>query len=234
MNNMANFDDHIENVCSKVKQKSSWILRTFQTRQPFVLKQLWKQLVQPHIDYCSQMMVLTPGNISDLENLQRSYLSRIPSLKNKDYWERLKDSQMLSQERRLERYKIIYIWKIIEGRVPNCGVTALEHPRHGRLCIVPPIKNCATRVKTLRENSFQVQGPILFNSLPAHIRNKKKCSIDEFKLVLDKFLELIPDEPNVNGTHYTPRASCQITGKASNKLVNQIKLLNSGGHLFGA
>ena len=89
-------------------------------------------------------------------------------------------------------------------------------------------------MKTLRENSFQVQGPILFNSLPAHIRNKKKCSIDEFKLVLDKFLELIPNEPNVNGTHYTPRASCQITGKASNKLLNQIKQLNSGGHFFGA
>jgi len=159
--------------------------------------------------------------------LQCSHLSRIPFMKNKNYWERLRESQMLSQERRLERYKIIYIWKIIEGKVPNCGVKTQDLPRHGRLCVVPPIKQCTNRVKTLRENSFQIQGPILFNSFLAHIRNKQKFSSDEFKDVLDKFLELLLDEPNINGTQYTPKASCQITGKPSNKLVNQIKLLGA-------
>ena len=59
VNNKGNFDDHIANVCAKVKQKAGWILRTFQSRQPFLLKLLWKQLVQPHVDYCSQLMTLT-------------------------------------------------------------------------------------------------------------------------------------------------------------------------------
>ena len=51
MNHQANFDDHISKVCQKVKQQSGWILRTFNTRSPFVTKVLWKQLVQPHIDH---------------------------------------------------------------------------------------------------------------------------------------------------------------------------------------
>ena len=29
VNNKGNFDDHIANVCAKVKQKAGWILRTF-------------------------------------------------------------------------------------------------------------------------------------------------------------------------------------------------------------
>ena len=40
LNNQANFDDHVSNICAKVKQKTGWILRTFHSRQPFLLKQL--------------------------------------------------------------------------------------------------------------------------------------------------------------------------------------------------
>ena len=53
MNNKATFDDHILKVCQTVKQKSGWILRTFRTRNPTIMKQLRKQLVQPQVDYCS-------------------------------------------------------------------------------------------------------------------------------------------------------------------------------------
>ena len=233
LNNQANFDDHVSNICAKVKQKTGWILRTFHSRQPFLLKQLWKQLVQPHIDYCSQVMILTAQNLSDLENLQRNFLNKIPALKNKNYWERLEECQMLSQERRIERYKILYTWKILEGKVPNCNITSQDHIRHGRTCLVPPLKHCSSKIRTLRENSFQIQGPRLFNSLPANIRNKTKCNIEDFKLELDRFLQKVPDEPNISGSHYTPKASCQTSGRPSNKLVDQIRLLNTGGNIFG-
>ena len=33
---------------------------------------------------------------------------------------------MLSMQRRLERYRIIYIWKILENQAPNCGIKKLE------------------------------------------------------------------------------------------------------------
>ena len=40
MNNQATFDDHIIKVCLTLKQKSSWILRTFRTRNPTIMKHL--------------------------------------------------------------------------------------------------------------------------------------------------------------------------------------------------
>ena len=133
-----------------------------------------------------------------LENLQRNYLRRITAFQNFNYWERLRECQMLSQQRRLERYKVIYTWKILEKRVPNCGLEDENNLRLGRLCKVPVLKNSSARVKTLRENSFQVQGPKLSNILPPKIRNMKNCSIDNFKLVLDQFLSKIPDEPKLD------------------------------------
>ena len=79
MNNKAAFDDHITKVCQAVKQKSGWILRTFQNRNPYFMKQLWKQLVQPQVDYCSQLYLPVNGG------------------KLADYWTRLKELQLLSQ-----------------------------------------------------------------------------------------------------------------------------------------
>ena len=50
MSNKATFAEHIEHVCTKVKQKSGWILRTFQSRDTQFLKFMWKSLVQGHIE----------------------------------------------------------------------------------------------------------------------------------------------------------------------------------------
>ena len=131
---------------------------------------------------------------------------------------------MISQERRMERYKIIYIWKILEGRVPNCGITAAHNDRKGRLCTIPTLKKCNQSIQTLRENSFQVVGPKLFNCLPAKIRNTSKCSTEEFKMILDQYLAKIPDEPKLPG--YTPAASNLYTGQPSNCLVDQVRRQN--------
>ena len=189
------------------------------------MKHLWKQLVQPHVDYCSQLyMPVSGGKLSDLENLQRNYTSRIPSVRHLDYWARLKELQLLSQHRRLERYRIIYVWKVLEAMVPNCGVEAEDRNRFGRICTIPGMnRNSSDKIRTLRENSFQVHGPRVFNCLPAHLRNMTKCSVDEFKMQLDLILAKVPDEPRVSGCEYTPSASDQFTGNPSNSIVDQIR-----------
>jgi hypothetical protein len=60
------------------------------------------------------------------------------------------------------------------------------------------------------EASFQVHAPKLFNSLPQQISNLKKISVEEFKIKLDKYLELLPDEPKIGG--YIPPACNQLNG----------------------
>ena len=163
----------------------------------------------------------------------KELLEKIPNYKNHDHWQRLQISQMLSQERRIERYKIIYIWKVLEGKVPNCGIESYDNLRLGRLCSIPPITKGSTKIQTLRENSFQIKGPQLFNILPEKIRNMTNFSIDDFKFALDKFLSKILDEPNVAGEQYTPRACNKNTGRPSNSVIEQERTLNLGGAIQG-
>ena len=216
--NDGKFSNHVEHVCSKVKQKSGWITRTFQCRKTWFMKFMWKTLVQCHIDYCSQLYLCTPGDIQKIENLQRIYTRKIPELKNLNYWQRLKQLQMLSQERRAERYKALYIWKILEGLVPNCGLETTNSERRGREIKVPDLKG-SSRVKTLRENGFHVSGARTFNSLPKHLRNLSNISVEEFKIKLDQYLEKIPDEPIL--PDYTPSACNLVTAKPSNSIIDQ-------------
>ena len=70
--NDGKFSSHVEHVCSKVKQKSGWITRTFQCRKTWFMKFMWKTLVQCHIDYCSQLYLCSPGDLQKVENLQRT------------------------------------------------------------------------------------------------------------------------------------------------------------------
>ena len=76
-------------------------------------------------------------------------------------------------------------------------------------------------IKTAREQSFQVNGPRLFNSLPKHLKNLTNITVDEFKENLDKFLEKIPDEPQVSGL--IPTANNQFTMTPSNSILEQIR-----------
>jgi hypothetical protein len=158
--------------------------------------------------------------IQAIEKLQKDFFNRVPALREMNYWQQLGHLKMLSLQRRLERYRILYVWKVIEAQVSNCGIKVRgEDARLGRMCDVPPLnKRASQAVQTMREQTFQVNGPKLFNSLPAKIRNMSKCSIDDFKMALDKHLEKIPDEPNVSGL--TP-GGCTAEARASNSLLDQ-------------
>ena len=72
MTDDGRFDGHIEKVVKKVRQKIGWILRTFYTRRTDILKQLWKSLVQCHIDYCSQLYM--PGSARGMHDIEKLFL----------------------------------------------------------------------------------------------------------------------------------------------------------------
>ena len=229
ISNDLTFSNHVDKVCSKFSQKAGWIMRTFRSRKTFFLKLLFKSLLQPHIDYCSQLYFpSTQKDMQKIENLQKNFLNRIPEVNGLNYWEKLAYLKLNSQQRRMERYRILYIWKIIESKTLNPGVESSEHIRRGRLCLIPKLNLQASKsVQNLREHSFQVHGPMLFNSLPRKLRNMKGCPVEDFKACLDKFLEGVPDEPNVS--NLLPRATNQVTGKASNSLVDQIRITTKAG-----
>ena len=114
-----------------------------------------------------------------------------------NYWIRLEHLRMNSVQRRIERYKIIYVWKTIEGMVPENGVHLVPgENRNGRLCKIPCLKSSE---RTKREQSFQVAGPRLFNCLSKKLRNVTNCTLEDFKEQLDEFLTCVPDEPKIGG-----------------------------------
>ena len=219
MSSDATFSSHVDAVCSKVRQKSGWIMRTFHTRSTWFLKFMWKCLVQGHVDYCSQLYFpATASDMQKIENLQQIYTKKIPEVKHLNYWQRLQHLKLLSQERRMERYRIIYVWKILEGISPNCGLEVTTSERRGREVKIPPIKGTKGKIQNLRENSFQIQGPRLFNCLPKSVRGISKVSIDDFKQHLDRFLEKLPDEPKVE--NYIPSACNIVTASPTNSVVD--------------
>ena len=185
---------------------------------------MWKSLVQGHVDYCSQLyQPMQSGSLTRIEQLFRSYTKRIPEIKELNYWERLKQLKMNSQQRRLERYRIIYIWKILERQVPNPGVEVSLSDTKGRQVKLPAINRKSTnKVKSLREATLQVHGGRLFNSLPQHLRNTTNCKLEIFKESLDIFLSTIPDQPKIG--QLIPACCDQTTAAPSNSLVDQIRL----------
>ena len=130
---------------------------------------------------------------------------------------------MNSQQRRLERYRVIYIWKILEKQVQNPGVEESISENKGRLVRIPPVKTkSSARVKPLREATLQVHGGQLFNLLSKHLRNLTKCLLEVFKDKLYNFLSTIPDEPKIG--QLTPDCCNPTTAAPSNSLVDQIRL----------
>ena len=197
-----------------------WILRNFNSRDRSILKPLWKRLVQQHIDYCSPLWFSPEDgkSLHNIENLQRRFTPKISALADMNYWQRLKSLNIYSQERRLERYRIIYTWKAIENHIPNCGLNTHYSDRRGRSVIIKPIiTSCPMRIRSIREGSFFINGPKLFNSLPS-VRNLTNCSVSTFKSKLDEYLSFVPDEPHCD--NLKPSSINQMTGRFSNSIID--------------
>ena len=92
----------------------------------------------------------------------------------------------------------IYMWKILERKVPNFSPPIQCHisDRRGRLCssgVVP-----TGHLGMLCHNSFRNIAATLFNCLPKHIRNIVNCANPiMFKRALDNHLCSIEDSPMV-------------------------------------
>ena len=185
----------------------------------------WKCIIQPKLDYCSQLWSPSDqGNIRKLEAVMRTFTSKITGLEILDYWERLKELHLLSQERRRERYQIIFLWKISQGMVEGYNIPFVTNPRRGRLAIIQPFSNqTPASVRKATESSLSVKGAKLFNLLPPDIRNIDSSNQDTFKACLDSFLSLVPDQPTAPG---------RIRAAISNSLLDQIPQMGSQNNLY--
>ena len=232
MSNDMSFNYHIATCTKSASQVSAWILRTFLTREKYVMKILLKSLLVSKCEYAS--VVWSPfdnKNINMLENIQRRFTSRIKEYQmwdeelqtwicNVSYTDRLKDLKIYSLERRRERIMILYAYRVIIGLLDFPWFEAFEeYEERGIRLRCKYNRRAPPKVRRRRHSSFFYKGAQLYNLLPRALRQSEEieipdqCHADEFKKKLDALLEKIPDEPSVGGS---PRVA------NSNSLICQI------------
>ena len=187
---------HITETIKKAKTMASWVLRIFRTREQDHLLSLYKTYVRSQLEYCSPLW--SPqgiGEIQRLEAVQRSFTARIEGIENLDYWERIKHLGIYSLQRRRERYKILYIWKMTNGLVPNpFGIEFRHSGKRGLVASRRLAKPSAPKyVKTLVHDSFSSTAVALFNIVPETV--KEQPTLEMAKAKLDSILTKLPDKP---------------------------------------
>ena len=213
------FSVQVDMVVQAGNRMAGWVLRTFRRRGKCLMLTLMRSLIQPRLDYCSQLWSpRDQTSINRLETVQRQFLSQIrdSSLVEKSYWEKLSLLKVYSQERRRERYQICFLWKLSQGLIDGYSITWQWSDRRGRYCVPHSVPTgVSAKVRRARESTLGVHGAKLFNILPNHLRNENSGDFALFKNHLDIFLSTVPDQPTTPGLS---RAA------ASNSLLDQVPL----------
>ena len=185
------------------KQLSGWILNVFFSRDKSVMLTLFNSLVRSRLEYCCE--VWNPykiNHISALEKVQRSFTSKINSVKDLNYWDRLKALKIMSLQRRREKLIILFVFKIKNNMVPNdIGLKFVCNNRRSHMqAVVKSMPKNRGKLLTLYENSFVVKAAKLWNKLPHQISTITSHSV--FRNKLDAYLNLYPDCPPVSGYYH--------------------------------
>ena len=212
-----NWQLQIQTVYKKCKQLCSWILSVFYSRDKLVMLTLFNSIVRSKLEYCSE--IWSPYKIRDIntiEQIQRSFTSRIKGMNQLNYWERLQELQILSLQRRRERNIILHLWKIKNNINPNSiDIEFKEHKRSTAIrAVVKPLPKVRGRMLTQYDESFVIRSAKLWNVLPPNLTHV--TSLDIFKSNLKSFLFKVPDKPPLPGYPYT----------SDNSLLNQYTCLN--------
>ena len=179
--NDLSWSTHIQSILKKGRSMSAWVLSVFRARDRLTMVTLYKSLVRSTIEYCCP--IWHPSKISDIEDLeeiQRDFTRIINGCQQLSYWKRLKKLNLMSLQRRRERFIILNMWKILHEKMPNdLNVQFRQHSRLGIQAIIPTLpRNCSRANQSLLDASFAVVGPKLWNLGPtsklAHSPRKTK------------------------------------------------------------
>ena len=133
-----------------------------------------------------------------IEGVQRTFTSRIWGVQHLDYWQRLKALNLMSMQRRRERYIIIHMWKIWHQRCPNdLGIHFSTPSRHRIKATIPSLSESSNqRQQSLYDGSFAVMGPRLWITIPSDLHLIEDPLL--FKAKLSEFLKPFSVNPSVS------------------------------------
>lgn len=133
----------------KARNKADWVLRTLKCRNIEIIRKLWRTLIQPHLDYAC--LIWSPvgefGELKQMESVLRDYTKKCSEVRIYSYSVRLKKFGLMSQERRVERYEILYLRKMLIGKVPDLGVKIGNNSRYGPTIVLKRSNQGSDHVK---------------------------------------------------------------------------------------
>ena len=198
------WSSHIYRITSTARSMASWVLSVFLSRETDVMLTLYKSMVRSHLEYlCPLWHPVRICDIEAIENVQRAFTRRVDGMKGLDYWTRLKRLNLMSLQRRRERYIILQIFKCLNGICPNeLGIEFRPAGRLGIQAVVPSLaSNSSVANQSIYDRSFAVVGPRLWNVLPKVLTTETSAA--RFKSGLTTYMCQMIDEPPVPG--YTRR-----------------------------
>ena len=195
-----NWKMHIHTIYKQCKQLCAWVLSVFYTREKYTMLILFKSLIRSKLEYGCE--IFNPHQINEIvkiEQIQRTFTSRISGMQNYNYWERLRVLKIMSLQRRREKMIIFHLWKIHNNLYPNTiDINFKTHQRTSATkAIIKPLPKVRGRILTLYDQSFMIKAAKLWNVLPPKLTNIS--SLHLFKSSLNSFLLTIPDQPPLPG-----------------------------------
>ena len=176
------FHDQVQSSCKKAHLEINRIRRTFISRSPNFIGNMFKLYVRPHMEYCVE--VWNPqmqGDIQMMERVQNKMSRLIYNGRNLPHTERNKLIGVTSHQVRRLRGDLINIYKKYDDEKlfsPRINERTL---RGHNKCLTMPIIN-----NNIKKHSFSVRSINLWNSLPSDIVNSS--SLNVFKKNIDIFL----------------------------------------------
>ena len=119
VSNGLSFEQHINSIVSKARQRVSTLFRGFISRNLSTMRQAFVTYIRPILEY--NCIVWNPSFIRlvDLiENVQRNFSKRIPSISSLTYAKRLALLYLELLELRRLRFDLVYYYKVINRHTP--------------------------------------------------------------------------------------------------------------------
>ena len=181
-----NWTQHIQKSISKARSLIGWTCRNVISRDKDVLLNIYKNLVRPHLEYCTQLWnpVAKFGKwkiIMDIERVQREFTRLIENIGLLPYRQRLNELQLTTLIERRMRGDLIETYKIING-INNYGNDLYKVSRSGANLLYN------SSLKSYKSDFLPNRVLPYWNKLPTAL--KFSDSIKKFKVNLESYKKL--------------------------------------------
>lgn len=175
LQNNCKWEEHIRSIVKKVTMLLS-CMKSYKYRiSRKALERMYKSFVLPNFDYADVVWDnCTETQSNSLEELHLEAIRTIVgAVRGTSHQKLYEESGFCSLEKRRERHKIIFYYKIINGMCPDYllsilpGLVADGNPYHRRRLLERNVPRCKTE---LYKKSFVPSTTLLWNSLPNNIK----------------------------------------------------------------